>query len=662
MNKLRTLIPTIQRLKLIVFTVLFTAISIAGQVNAIDKDFFSGNDILFYDPTCAYTGGNTTLDGNGIKEKIWNFLHSEGLDDIQTAGVMGNMDAESGYVPTRHQSTGDVYANGGSGNAWGLVQWDGGRRYTSPDKGVLGKLKKDHSELVKYTDIQFDWARNKGAQAKIPQTDLDALLSFELTYLVQESKSRPVTAHGYGDAGNEWNTMKLQKNIEDATVFWHNNFEVSSDSAAQVISNRGGKAKDIYTQFAGKTTTTNGSSSGSSSGSSTTPSAAGTPPVIFIDPGHGGAIAPYTDPQSGLMTAESPNAPESADVLDVSNRVKTSLEADGYKVVLARTTNDQQVKFRDRANAAASNGASIGVSIHTTPGDVNEAWPQRLGAYREYGSHKDTFTEKDTAQKSEMFANIFAKTRTASEGHSVTTDPGNVRQKASFSRADLKSKGNIALIELWSPKVPWVYNEIGQDKGTAISDPLKQKYADGITKGIEESVPYTKKDQCGNAPAVGGDFDKTLLGYAWPKYKGLTIDATDLYTSEVIHRKDKDRYIGGNAHPGIDCGGFVTNIIINSGFDKNYNYGGSMSKGAGNTTNQAQWASKNWQTLGKGGSFDTATLHKGDVAISGHHTFVYVGKVDGFDSNRASASLDERAPMAGKESLIDSDFTWYRKK
>jgi N-acetylmuramoyl-L-alanine amidase len=644
----------------------FTSLSIAGQTWAVDKDFFAGNDILFYDPTCAYTGGSTTLDGNGIKEKIWNFLESQGLNDIQTAGVMGNMDAESTYTPTRHQSpTKDVYANGGSGNAWGLVQWDSGRRYTAPDKGVLGKLKKDHPELVKYTDYQYDWIAHKGAQAKIPATDLDALLSFELNYLVQESKSRPVTAHGYGDAGNEWNTMKLQKSIEDATVFWHNNFEVSSDSAAQVISNRGGKAKDIYDQFAGKTTSSSGSSSSGSSSSSSSSTGSATAPTVFIDPGHGGAIAPYIDAQSGLKTSETHNMPESADVLDVANRVKTALEGAGYKVVLARTTNDQQVKFRDRANAAASANASIGVSIHTTPGNVNEAWPQRVGTYREYGGKKETFNEKDTAQKSEAFANIFAKTRTASEGHTVTTDPGNVTETGSFNRAGIDSKGNTPLVELWSPKVPWVYNEIGQDSGTAISDSLKQKYAEGIIKGVEESIPFTKTDQCGNTAAVSGDLAKTILAYAWPDYHAAPYtNKKPEYDAAVKKAQSEGRYVGGGQYPGIDCGGFVTTLMIDSGFEPKYN---SSGKG-GNVVSQHDWATKNWQKVGDGSSIDVSKLQPGDVAYSSDlgHTFVYAGTIPGFHSKIASASYSTtgqswRTPMAGHESPTGG-VTWYRKK
>lgn len=659
-RRIRSFTSHLRRAWLVGFAIIFTSLSIAGQAFAIDEFFYASNDIDFYDPTCAYTGGSTTLNGNGVEEKIWNFLKAQGLSDQQTAGLMGNMQSESDFIPTRFQNDAPFDPwDSQSGHGWGLVQWDGGRRYAPPDKGILGNLRKTQPNLAQYANIQYDWAKQPSIQAKIPPADLDALVSFELNFMMQESKARSVTAQGYGNAGNEWDTLKLQQTIENATLFWHDNFEISTMSRADVISIRGGNAKKIYDQFAGKTTTGSSTSTGvSGDGGSSQP------PVVFLDPGHGGAIPQYTDPQSGLLASESHNMPESADVLDVANRVQTALTQAGYKVVMSRTTNDQQVKFRDRADAAQNAGAAIGVSIHTTPGDVNQAWPQRVGTYREYNGHRDTFTNATTAQKSELYANTIAKTRTVAENHNVTTDPGNTTEAGSFGRKDIPTKGNIPLVSLWSPNVPWVYNEISQDQPNtaSISDTMKQEYADGITKGIEQALPYTQKDQCGNTVAVSGNLNQKLLGYAWPDYKGLTVNAMPLYISEVINRKDKDRYIGGTNYPGIDCGGFTTNLIINSGYDPNYNYGGSMSKGAGGTQTQAQWAAKNWQTLGKGGSIDTAKFQPGDVAISSQHTYMYVGNVPGFHSKIASASLDERAPMAGQESLVDSNFTWYRKK
>jgi hypothetical protein len=234
-----------------------------------DVQYYGGNDILFFDPDavdCASDGsGSASLRGNSVTEKIWSYLVDKGLSAEQAAGVMGNMDAESGYVVTGRQGSGDLLNSNFTGNAWGLAQWDGGRRYTSPSGGIIGKLKSKHPELMKYTANEFGGA---DGNKKVPATDLDTLLLFELDYLYQESTNRRVTATGFGKAANEWATLKLQKTVEDATVFWHNNFEVSADSAAQVLSNRGGKAQAAFKSFSSNTGKTGSTSSGSTDGCS----------------------------------------------------------------------------------------------------------------------------------------------------------------------------------------------------------------------------------------------------------------------------------------------------------------------------------------------------------------------------------------------------------
>ncbi len=154
----------------------------------------------------------------------------------------------------------------------------------------------------------------------------------------------------------------------------------------------------------------------------------------------------------------------------------------------------------------------------------------------------------------------------------------------------------------------------------------------------------------------------TVKSYAWPDYRGLTIVAKPEYVTALNKAKSEGRYIGGIRYPGIDCGGFVTTVMYDSGFDKTYN---SNAKG-GATPNQKAWVDKNWTSLGNGASINAADLRAGDVAMLPGHTYMYIGdrgkKPEGFDSVIASASLDERAPMAGKEKITASDTTWYRKR
>lgn len=154
----------------------------------------------------------------------------------------------------------------------------------------------------------------------------------------------------------------------------------------------------------------------------------------------------------------------------------------------------------------------------------------------------------------------------------------------------------------------------------------------------------------------GGNLVDTVKAYAWPQYLGLTTKATDAYNTAVQRAKGEGRYVGGTFYPGIDCGGFVTTLIYDSGFDKGYN---SNAHG-GNTSAQEAWLRQNWKQIS---STDAGDRQPGDVAINDTHTYVYVGP-DAFPDHYpiASASWDERAPMRGQESAADSSFRWYRKK
>jgi N-acetylmuramoyl-L-alanine amidase len=625
---------TLLRVRAVFLAIIILSSTIASTAGALnnkyDQIFYQNNDILFYDPTSCNVDGTesntTSLEGKDRAEQIWNFLIGKGLSAEQAAGVMGNMSVETGgtFDPDIEQRDG--------GGGYGIAQWTGGRR----------------------TNLENEARKNDKAVSD---------LAFQLNYLYQESKSRVVTSkvadQGFAKAGDvEWEALTKQATIRNATVFWHNSFEVSADSAAKVIAARGGAANDIYNQFKDKTPSANNSTS-----------TAITKPVIFLDPGHGGAIARYTDRESGLVTDENPNSPEREDAIDVANQVKAKLENDGYSVLLSHSNPTDAVKFRDRVNAANAAKASLAVSIHTTPGEVNEVWPQRVGTYREYKSHKETFTNEKTAKTSQDAAAAMAKSRTESEGHVVTTDPDNKQQASSFNRAGIESKGNISLLQLWSTNVPWIYNEIGQDKGTSISESRKAAYAKGIVEGIEAAVPAKSKgavNSCGEETGGvfdGGDLAQTTLAYAWHTYKGSGfIDARTEYTTAVKKARSEGRYVGGvdaNGNtPGIDCGGFITTLMIDSGFEPKYNKSGK----GGYTAIQESWARENWKTLGRGSSINTASLRPGDVAFLPGHTFVYVGKIEGFNSNIASASLHDRAPMAGKESITSGAVMWYGKR
>lgn len=164
--------------------------------------------------------GASFLTGGDNAEKIWNFLTGKGLTPVAAAGVMGNLQAESGFNPKRVQGTstpqGDkdnMTIDGKTG--YGIAQW------TS-----VGRQ------------------RNLHAFAESRKT-IDGDLSTQLDFLYQE-------------AAGVWQKMNSFNNVLDATVYFHAEFERSADSRERVVNTRGGFAADILARLG------NGGASGSS--------------------------------------------------------------------------------------------------------------------------------------------------------------------------------------------------------------------------------------------------------------------------------------------------------------------------------------------------------------------------------------------------------------
>lgn len=173
------------------------------------------------------------------------------------------------------------------------------------------------------------------------------------------------------------------------------------------------------------------------------------------------------------------------------------------------------------------------------------------------------------------------------------------------------------------------------------------------SKPIEE-----EEGECEGDTAVNGTGEVLAwaVKYAWPDFKGSGFTKQKQEYTEAVTRASKaGRYIGGSN--GNDCGGFVTTLVHDSGFDKNYNAGN------GYTVIQEQWLQKNWRRLTKAEEENPKKV-EGDVAINANHTYIYVGKKQGvaFNSEIASASLPDRSPMAGQEGVVDPSFRWYRKE
>ena len=197
----------------------------------------------FYDPNaqpCQQPSATTILVGTDNEEKIWNFFVGQGLSGQATAGIMGNLQQESTFDPSAHQTAGawaDMSNN--YNEAVGLFQWDGGNR----------------PQMIKAAESQ-------GLALQVLETSSDQNLAWQLNYSLGQMK-------GTSPTGTQNVFGGLQKSPQStdpkaAATFFNHGFESGSDPGGVRESN----AATIYAKYSGGGG--GGSSSSSSSGGCST--------------------------------------------------------------------------------------------------------------------------------------------------------------------------------------------------------------------------------------------------------------------------------------------------------------------------------------------------------------------------------------------------------
>ncbi len=206
-------------------------------------------------------------------------------------------------------------------------------------------------------------------------------------------------------------------------------------------------------------------------------------PLIVIDPGHSGGTLLSIDPQWNMYDYEYDNGAENHEVWNVSVKLKTKLEAAGYRVILTKTGPDDVVSKRDRINLANKNGAALLVTIHRdahTFGTWGHVYVQRVNDWRAaVDGTKKYFTLADVAAKSSTIGNAILSARRAIEGTSVTVAVENFTGRRGYIPG-----GNLAILQLWAT-VPSLLMEAG----ICDTDAKQEKYARGIFNGIKAAIP-----------------------------------------------------------------------------------------------------------------------------------------------------------------------------
>ena len=155
------------------------------QVFAIDEYYYSGNDILFYNPDaqCVTKQNINNLSGGDNEEKTWNYFIGKGLTEKQTAGIIGNLQIEApGIDPSTNQ--------GGGGPGRGIVQWTVTERWAS-----LLKWKGERNEFDLQTQLDFIWYELYGSEKSAYDAFIKTDSIRDATDVWMKRYERPGTPH-----------------------------------------------------------------------------------------------------------------------------------------------------------------------------------------------------------------------------------------------------------------------------------------------------------------------------------------------------------------------------------------------------------------------------------------------------------------------------------
>ena len=257
----------------------------AKQTKPMDNRY-NTEGIYYYDPDdCAngsngvVVGGEAVISGSTAAEKVWSGLKSLGLTDEVTAGIMGNMSHESNqFNPAQHEGSWllkygvkgnsfDLAGNESLAYGLGLIQWSFGRRTR-----MYNYVKEHSAGLLKYFDEPMTYSHangsvfgvngNKFIELADSESEVDALYSLELTFLVNEELK----------ANGGYSGIFDQTTVEAASDYFLEHVE----KPANIPATRPGRrstAEEMFSQFSGKTSFSGGTGGSGNGGGRATVSA-----------------------------------------------------------------------------------------------------------------------------------------------------------------------------------------------------------------------------------------------------------------------------------------------------------------------------------------------------------------------------------------------------
>lgn len=160
--------------------------------NGSDPQGLLGGDGIHYSGAASYGKyadfivsklpvGGTTVTGTDNKSIIWNYFVAKNIPPFQIAGIMGNMQSESGFSP-------DIIEGGSHGpmptsRGYGIVQWTPGTKIL-PAANAQGK---QPSDIIFQLDFLWEslttGSENQAGRILFATTNItDATLAFEVKF------------------------------------------------------------------------------------------------------------------------------------------------------------------------------------------------------------------------------------------------------------------------------------------------------------------------------------------------------------------------------------------------------------------------------------------------------------------------------------------------
>lgn len=170
------------------------------------------------------SSGNVSLDPGNVPQSIWNYFTSKGYSTYGTAGIMGNMNHESGMIVNRKQ--GD-FSNGYTASA----------QYTkAADEGSIDFV----HDSIGYGLVQFTYYTLK--QALLDRAKREGKSVGDLGVQLDEIDSY---LNGNGLAGR----LKSASSVREASNIFLHEYERPADQSAAVEQTRASAGEAFFNQF-----------------------------------------------------------------------------------------------------------------------------------------------------------------------------------------------------------------------------------------------------------------------------------------------------------------------------------------------------------------------------------------------------------------------------